>query len=109
MAKRAPECATFRGSHNSQLASARHWAALLLGRVPSEITAQSREKRIFVIAVTAAEATVRHTTLHRAYRNVWRGDVCTWLCIGALCAGFFAGGLVVLLAARLPTDKHTAL
>src|SRR5262249_12522456 len=67
------------------------------------------EKRIFVIAITAAEATVRHTTLHRAYRNVWRGDVCTWLCIGALCAGFLAGGLVVLLAARLPTDKRTAL
>ena len=74
-----------------------------------EITAQSREKRIFVIAVTAAEATVRHTALHRAYRNVWRGDVCTWLCLGAFCAGFLAGGLVVLLAARLPTDKHTAL
>ena len=25
------------------------------------------------------------------------------------CAGFLAGGLLVLLAARLPTDKHTAL
>jgi hypothetical protein len=35
--------------------------------------------------------------------------MCTWLCIGAACAGVFAGGLLVLLAARLPTDKHTAL
>src|SRR5262249_50717517 len=25
------------------------------------------------------------------------------------CAGFLAGGLLVLLAARLPTDKHTTL
>ena len=82
----------------------------MLGRVPSEITAQSREERIFVIVVTASEATVWHTTLHRAYRNVWRGAMlCTWLCIGTLCAGFFVGGLVVLLTARLPTDKHTAL
>jgi hypothetical protein len=35
--------------------------------------------------------------------------LCTWLCIGAACAGFFVGGLLVLLMARLPTDKHTAL
>jgi hypothetical protein len=35
--------------------------------------------------------------------------LCTWLCIGTFCAGFLAGGLLVLLAARLPTDKHTAL
>src|SRR5262245_37379302 len=28
--------------------------------------------------------------------------LCTWLCIGAACAGVFAGGLLVLLAARLP-------
>jgi hypothetical protein len=66
----------------------------------------------FVMAITAAEATVRHTTLPSSglsYRNVWTADMCTWLCIGAACAGFFAGGLVVLLAARLPTDKHTAL
>src|SRR5262249_16585971 len=34
---------------------------------------------------------------------------CIWLCIGATCAGFFAGGLLVLLMARLPIDKHTAL
>jgi len=62
-----------------------------------------------VIAVTAAEAQSGIPLSIEAYRNVWRGDVCTWLCIGALCAGFLAGGLVVLLAARLPTDKHTAL
>ena len=35
--------------------------------------------------------------------------LCTWLCIGTACAGFLAGGLLVLLVARLPTDKHTAL
>jgi hypothetical protein len=29
--------------------------------------------------------------------------------IGAACAGVIAGGLVVLLMARLPIDKHTAL
>jgi len=34
---------------------------------------------------------------------------CIWLCIGAACAGVFAGGLLVLLMARLPIDKHTAL
>jgi len=34
---------------------------------------------------------------------------CIWLCIGAACAGVFAGGFVVLLMARLPIDKHTAL
>jgi len=33
MAKRAPECATFRGSHNSQLASARHRAVLVESQV----------------------------------------------------------------------------
>jgi hypothetical protein len=27
---------------------------------------------------------------------------CTWLCIGAVCAGIFAGGLLVLVMARLP-------
>jgi hypothetical protein len=44
-----------------------------------------------------------------SYRNVRTADMCTWLCIGTACAGFFAGGLLVLLMARLPTDKHTAL
>jgi hypothetical protein len=28
--------------------------------------------------------------------------VCTWLCIGATGTGVLAGGLLVLLAARLP-------
>ncbi len=43
-----------------------------------------------------------------SYRNVWTADIlCTWLCIGTACAGFFVGGIVVLLAARLPIDKHT--
>jgi hypothetical protein len=28
--------------------------------------------------------------------------LCTWLCIGAVCAGTFAGGFLVLLMARLP-------
>jgi len=42
-------------------------------------------------------------------RNVWVADMsCIWLCIGTACAGFFAGGLLVLLMARLPTE-HTAL
>jgi hypothetical protein len=42
--------------------------------------------------------------------HVWTADMlCAWLCIGTACAGFFAGGLLVLLAARLPSDKHTAL
>jgi hypothetical protein len=67
----------------------------------------------FVMAITAAEATVRYTTLPSnglSYRNVWTADMlCAWLCIGAACAGFIAGGFVVLLAARLPIDKHTAL
>jgi len=27
--------------------------------------------------------------------------LCTWLCIGAACAGVFAGGVLVLLAARV--------
>ena len=65
-----------------------------------------------MMAITAAEATVWHTlSIERlSYRNVWRGDMlCTWLCIGTACAGFLAGGFLVLLAARLPTDKHTAL
>ena len=45
-----------------------------------------------------------------SYHNVWTADMeCIWLCIGAACAGVFAGGLVVLLMARLPIDKHTAL
>jgi hypothetical protein len=35
--------------------------------------------------------------------------LCTWLCICTFCAGILAGGLVVLLAARMPADKHTAL
>jgi len=67
----------------------------------------------FVMAITAAEATVRHTTLPSnglSCRNVWMADMsCIWLCIGAACAGFFAGGLLVLLMARLPIDKPTAL
>jgi hypothetical protein len=67
----------------------------------------------FVMAITAAEAIVRHTALHRtawAAANVWTADMeCIWLCIGAACAGVFAGGLLVLLMARLPIDKHTAL
>jgi hypothetical protein len=66
----------------------------------------------FVMAITAAEATVRHTTsIERLVpQRVWRGDMlCTWLCICTFCAGILAGGLVVLLAARMPADKHTAL
>src|SRR5215472_9444243 len=33
--------------------------------------------------------------------------LCAWLCIGASCAGVFAGGLRVLLAARLPCLTST--
>jgi hypothetical protein len=28
--------------------------------------------------------------------------LCIWLCIGSACVGVFAGGLLVLLMARLP-------
>jgi hypothetical protein len=45
-----------------------------------------------------------------SYHNVWTADMeCIWLSIGAACAGVFVGGLLVLLMARLPIDKHTAL
>jgi len=65
----------------------------------------------FVMAVTAAEATVRHTALPNGLSlpNRLEGDMCIWLCIGTACAGFFAGGLLVLLTAGLLTEKHTAV
>jgi len=34
-------------------------------------------------------------------------EACSWLCIGAGCFGAFAGGLLVLLAARLPWLTNT--
>ena len=64
------------------------------------------------MAITADEATVPYHSPSNglSYRNVWTAQMsCIWLCIGTACAGFLAGGLLVLLAARLPTDKHTAL
>jgi hypothetical protein len=36
--------------------------------------------------------------------------LCTWLCIGAACAGTLAGGLLVLgMGGAAMTGKHTAL
>jgi hypothetical protein len=34
----------------------------------------------------------------------WLLAMCTWLCMGAACAGVFVGGFLVLLMARLPAD-----
>src|SRR5262249_11329714 len=67
----------------------------------------------FVMAITAAEATVQRIPLSierlELPQRLGADMLCTWLCIGTACAGFLGGGLLVLLAARLPTDKHTAL
>ena len=77
----------------------RHVAVKQVGLLPGESVTDSA--RAFREARSSAGL---------SHRNVWTaGMSCTWLCIGTACAGFFAGGLLALLMARLPADKHTAL
>jgi len=64
------------------------------------------------MAITAAEASPAYAlSSGLSCRNAFGRliYVVIWLSIGTACAGFFAGGLLVLLMARLPIDKHTAL